>query len=369
LSNASTGRPILFIHSSDEMYGSDRMLLEVVEALPEEYRARALVWLPSDYGHGENPLCEQLQARGIAFDHVDLPVIRRRYLNPRGLWGMAGRGRSVRRRLAQVDPGEIFLVTSAVLPIAPLLGRKGRTRVFFYMQEIWHGNEGRGLATLARRVDRVVAISEASKASLPEYLQRRTVVVPNGTREPEAYQPVAPNDDGLVFLMAGRWDFWKGHTVLLEAWDAADCPGRLIIVGSPSVLGTGVDVDALVAASKRPDTIEVRGVVPDIGGVIDESDVMLVPSTQPEPFGLVTIEAFARGRPAITSAHGGLLETVQDGAGWLVPPNDVPALAERLRTVTAADVVAAGQAARRRYEEHYSRAAFRPAMAAALTQL
>ena len=363
----SNDRPILFIHSSDEMYGSDRMLLEVIGSLSEEDRARALVWLPSDYGHGENPLCTHLAAAGIAFDHVDMPVVRRRYLNPRGFLGLAGRARRVRRSLAQVDPSEIFLVTSAVLPIAPLLGRRGKTRVLFYMQEIWAGNEGRGLALLARRVDRVIAVSEAAKASMPEHLQRKTVIVRNGTPEPATVHHVAPKESGLVFLMAGRWDYLKGHAMLVQAWDEADCPGRLVIVGSPSVLGTGVDVDALVAASKRPETIDVRGVVPDLGRVIDEVDVMLIPSILPESFGLVAIEAFAHGRPAVGSAIGGLPETIQDGAGWLVPPDDVAALADLLRTLTPADVMTAGAAARRRYEEQYSQAAFRPAMNAALT--
>jgi glycosyltransferase involved in cell wall biosynthesis len=132
-------------------------------------------------------------------------------------------------------------------------------------------------------------------------------------------------------------------------------------------MGVAVDVPMLVAASSRPETVEVRGEVGDISAVIDQADVMLVPSTQPEPFGLVTIEAFARGRPVIASANGGLLETVKDGAGWLFTPGDVGELAERLRSLTRRDVVAAGEQARIRFELHYSREAFLVAMRAALS--
>lgn len=364
--HAASDKPILIIHSSDEMYGSDRMVLEMIGALSDADRARVVVWLPADYEHGATPLCEQLTAAGITNDHVDLPVLRRRYLNVRGLSGLAVRALAVRRRLALLDPSDVILATSAVLPIAPLLGRSRSARVLLYLQEIWQGKEARALSALAARVHRVIAVSEAAKASLATYLQPRAVVVPNGTAEPELYQPVDPNGGELVFLMAGRWDALKGHAVLIEAWDQARCPGRLIILGSPSSMGTGVDVRGMVASSLRPETIDVRGVVFDTGAVIDESDFLIVPSTQPESFGLVAIEAFARGRAVVASEIGGLPETVRDGSGWLVTPGDVHLLAQRLESLSRADAVVAGKAARQRYEEHYSQAAFRTAMGAAL---
>jgi len=366
LTESERNRPILIIHSSDDMYGADRMVLEVIGALPAEDRARVVVWLPTDYEHGPTPLCEQLEAGGISCEHLPLPILRRRYLNASGLSAMGGRVLETRRLLAEMNPSDIILATSAVLPIAPFLGRRGSTRVFLHMQEVWQGREGRVLGGLAARVDRIIAISEASKASLPPQLQERTVVVPNGTAEPESVVPLTDHSGELVFVTASRWNTWKGHETLIKAWDAADCPGRLIILGGPPVMGAAVDVRAMVAASRRPETIEVRGEVQDAGVVINDADVMIVPSTQPEPFGLVTIEAFARARPVLASANGGLLETVRDGSGWLVAGGDVSALADRLGSLTRAEVAEAGDSARHRYEQLYSRTAFRTAMSRAL---
>ena len=55
---------------------------------------------------------------------------------------------------------------------------------------------------------------------------------------------------------------------------------------------------------------------------------VIFPSVWPEPAGLVTLEAYARFRPIIASATGGIPEHIQDGkTGILVEPNNVQQLA------------------------------------------
>jgi glycosyltransferase involved in cell wall biosynthesis len=366
LTERAGDRPLLIVHSSDDMYGADRMVLEVIAALPARDRARTIVWLPADYAHGATPLCERLVAEGIACEHVPLPVVRRRYLNARGLVALASRAFDARRRIALLNPSDVILATSATLPLAAFITRSESVRVILHLQEIWQGREAQVLGALAGRVDRIIAISEASRASLPEHLSGRTVVVPNGTADPGATDPVSSRSGDLTFVVASRWNAWKGHEVLIRAWDEADCPGTLVILGGPPSMGTAVDVPGFVRSSRRPETIRLLGEVPDAGAEIAKADVMIVPSTQPEPFGLVTIEAFARARPVVASANGGLLETVREGAGWLVEPGSVPALANALRGLDRAQVALAGARARERYEQQYSIEAFQDGLRGAL---
>ena len=62
-----------------------------------------------------------------------------------------------------------------------------------------------------------------------------------------------------------------------------------------------------------------------------EASVVVMPSLWPEPFGLVGIEAFAAGRPAVASATGGIGDWLEDGvSGLLVPPADAGRLASAL---------------------------------------
>jgi len=63
--------------------------------------------------------------------------------------------------------------------------------------------------------------------------------------------------------------------------------------------------------------------------------IVVVPSMVEEVFGIVTIEAYAFGKPIIASNVGGLPELVrQDETGWLVEPGDVNALAQRMLSVS-----------------------------------
>ena len=49
------GTELLFVHSSDELYGADRVLGYILNSLTDSERRTARVWLPSDLEHGAFP--------------------------------------------------------------------------------------------------------------------------------------------------------------------------------------------------------------------------------------------------------------------------------------------------------------------------
>ena len=72
----------------------------------------------------------------------------------------------------------------------------------------------------------------------------------------------------------------------------------------------------------------------EIKSLYAQADICVVPSLWEEPFGMVALEAMAVGRPVIASRVGGLASIVLDGeTGFLVPPGDETALADRIRTL------------------------------------
>ena len=64
---------VVLVHSSNDRYGSDRVLLQVVETLAD----RSIeIWLPDDLGD-DGPLSSTLRARGHAVRVLPLPILRR----------------------------------------------------------------------------------------------------------------------------------------------------------------------------------------------------------------------------------------------------------------------------------------------------
>lgn len=358
---------ILFVHSSDELYGADRVLGYVLDALTEGERGRVRVWLPSDLEHGAFPLCEQLRARGVRVDHVPLPILRRANLTVGGLTDLARRSAAFRAYVRKLAPRTVYGTTSATLPaLAALRGEP--QELILHNQEVWKPREGQILGALAANVDRIIAISQATSDSMPASLADRTIVVPNTTPDPVELpgfvELAAVSESPLKFLAAGRWTANKGFDVLIDAWGSAK-PGQLTIVGGPPPSGAALPVAELVEASPAADTIDLVSEVDSINPLIARSHVVVMPSTWDEPFGLVALEGMAAGRPVVASRVGGLAQFVSEEVGWLVEPGDPAALAKVLAQITHAEVIAKGRRAREVYLERYSPPRFHEAWRAA----
>lgn len=343
---------LIFIHSSDELYGADRMLLEQLAAVPPGVRTQ--VWLPTDLGHPGLPLCAELTRRGVDVHHLDLPIIRRAYRTPRALASLTLRAARLRRAIRVARPDVVYCTTSAAALAAPIARTAGVPRVVGHIQEIWTRSDRYALVPLLSACHLLVAISAAVAARVPDRLRARVTVVPNCTPEPSEVQPLDGRTGPLTFVVASRWNGWKGHRTLLAAWNQVR-EGTLVVLGGPPPSGDAVDVRALVRDLDRPASVQVVGDVADPSAYLTRADVVVVPSDRAEPFGLVAIESFARARPVIGSAAGGLLDIITDRAdGWLYPPTDSVALGRLMAGLGRVEVRRAGDQARRTYEARFT---------------
>lgn len=342
------------------MYGADRMLVEILKALPSNDRAAVAVLIPDDLPPNDALLQKELTQLGVQTVIGPLPVLRRRYLSVHGLLPLFRRAWQTFRVMAKERPDVVYCTTSAMVLCLPLARLAGVRRVVLHVQEIWSPKEAFVLGLVARFATHVLSISSASLQSLGKSLSSRSQLMVNAHRDSgEALEPFRPRS-ATKFVVASRWNAWKGHRTLLRAWDTETTPGELVILGGPPPVGAGVDVHELVRELRHPDSVKIVGEVRDIGPYIDDADFLLLPSDSPEPFGLVLLEAFARGRAVIASRAGGVLDIVEEGHnGILYKAGDVDELRVALASASQDRARAMGSNARQRYLEKYSIEAYR----------
>ncbi len=197
----------------------------------------------------------------------------------------------------------------------------------------------------------------------PEWLRR-----PPSPQAVEWRRRLAPPDIPLVLTVSrlSRRDRYKGVDLSLEA-----C-ARLRRMGAEFRLAVVGDGDYAAVLQHRAHAAGIADWVHWLGNVeeaslvdlYDACDLFLLNSRAErgprglgvEGFGIVFLEAAARGKPAIGGRSGGIPDAVEDGVtGILVDPDDPRALAEALRQLLSDPAARArlGQAARARVEREY----------------
>jgi glycosyltransferase involved in cell wall biosynthesis len=199
-----------------------------------------------------------------------------------------------------------------------------------------------------RYVKAFVSISRAVTESAVRAGVDRSLIheIPNFVeRAPETSPPPMPA--ALAIGIFGRVTHWKGQKEFLRAAMQVlpRFPGlRVYIVGDASDGDPRYFDECREIAGSSPfaEQIEFTGVVTDVAAHYRKCTVVVHASIEPEPFGMVLIEAMAEARPVVASMLGAPPEIIQDGIeGYLVNPKDPAAIASRIATLLANPALAA----------------------------
>lgn len=143
-----------------------------------------------------------------------------------------------------------------------------------------------------------------------------------------------PLEDRKIILTIARLYPRKGHDVVLQALVEIKkkFPEVLYLI-----VGEGFNrkyLEEIVVSLNLTDNVIFTGEVPDVIDYLDICDVFVMASREEEGvegFGIVYLEAMARGKPVIGSRHGGVPEVISDGvSGYLIDPHDVSEIASTI---------------------------------------
>jgi len=376
---AAAPRKILFVHSSDDLYGADLILLDLVRRLDKQ-KFEPIVALPTDVP-GDGSLTRSLRKEGIRTLGLNMGILRRRFYSLAGVPLFVSRllysGWQLVRLIQRESISLVHSHTSAVLPGALAARVTGRPHVWQSLEIIvkprlvWKATAW----LMPRLSERVVSASlttlehlclgdplNREKGAVFHYgLDSDRIGAGQGTGgEVRKKWGVAP--DQAVVGMVARLSEWKGqdHFLNVAARVAKTHPqARFVVVG-----GTFDPSDRLPEELKRmaaelgiADRVRFDGFRSDIPAVLDALDIFVMPSTLPDPFPTAVLEAMAAGKPVVANAHGGSLEMVVDGVtGFLVPPEQPDAMAAAVRRLLddPSERLRLGESAQARLLSHFT---------------
>lgn len=368
------GLSILFVHQGFELYGSDRVFLQSVSAAAKQWPdARITVLLPRD-GLLRAALVSIVEDVRV----VDMAILRKSSLS---IAGVRQTGRFLRKVAAAFrtmrDYDVSYINTIMVVDYIVAAGFVRRARMI-HVHEMPSGVIA-VVFSLYLMWSRAFFVfnSLATRRSYLVPIWQRWSIVWNGVADCRA-RSAALSHETLNLLLIGRFNSWKGQGVLLRAV-ALLSPNihravKVRLVGG--VFGAQAhfldDVLKTVIELSLSDTVEVVPFTPDPSPHYSWADVVVVPSTKPEPFGLVAIEAMSAGRPVIAANHGGLAEIVIDGVtGSLVVPGSATSLAAAIVRYAEEPgrVLSEGEAGRKRFAAEFEESRYKEKIAAILEHL
>ncbi len=181
-----------------------------------------------------------------------------------------------------------------------------------------------------RRADAVIAVSEAIAAELREARLPSVHVLPNIVDGAEvgkiANEPAKLALPDRFVLFVGKLEANKGARDLIPAMAEAKTGLPLVVLGSGSW-------ERALREQAAKDGIEIH--LPgwaerdDVLRAMKRAAALLFPSTWPEPFSRVLLEALALGTPIAAMDTGGTGELVEDGVSGLLA-GDVTGLGDAL---------------------------------------
>jgi len=157
-------------------------------------------------------------------------------------------------------------------------------------------------------------------------------VIPNFSRIAPVDAVRKPSIRPLHLISYGRLVRKKGFDVLLRALKTLSDGGveATLIIG-----GRGPEAVALAALAQElgiSEKVSIGVWIDDVAAALDEADVFVLPSRD-EPFGIVMLEAMARGLPVVTTRTQGPLEVLTDNNAFFTDIGSVEDLVRALRQI------------------------------------
>lgn len=323
---------VLHLISSSGVYGAEKMVVGLCEALPQ---------------HGVSPTLAVFDNRHAR--NLEVADYARRYAVPVRLLRCGGRFDPatvlhLRKDISEVR-ADVLHVHGFKANLYGFLATRFGVPIVATNHRFDTGPQNRFDRPTLRRMDAVYAVSNEARDSLRTVYGVSATTIPNGV-DPRDFTGVIPSLDlpGPLVGMVARLSPEKAPEDFL-AVAAAIPEATFVVVGDGPLRG------ALEAAAGP--NVHFLGFREDMPAVYASLDVLVQPSLR-EGMPMTILEAMAAGLPVVATRVGAAGDVIDNGStGMLVPPRDVAAMTAAVRSLLRDDH-GIGSAARQEVAKSYT---------------
>lgn len=340
---------ILCIHQGAEFYGSDKVFYNSVITLNRIYDVYVI--LPQD-----GILKSNFEIAGIKVTVLRLFILRRSLLKlnkiPFGVKSLITDIINLKEIIYNKNIDIIYSNTIAVISgaiTAKILNKK----------HYWHIHEiiekPKILSIVIRFIinklsDKIIVVSNAVKNFVLYNNMENSFKIKllyNGfewgdylksyNNSSDYIKKLGIRSNNIIITCVGRLHFWKGQDLLLKSFNLLSQSNsniKLLLIGDvfPGYEYIREKLIHFVEEKSLSEKVIFLGFRLDIPNLMHISDIIVIPSIQPDPFPTTVLEAMASGKAVIGAKIGGIPEMIRHGkSGLLFTPNDENDLSNKIQ--------------------------------------
>tara|TARA_B110000240_G_C13502584_1_gene454530 strand:+ start:2390 stop:3499 length:1110 start_codon:yes stop_codon:yes gene_type:complete len=327
---------ILMIHQGYEMYGSDKMFVQSADALRYDNPDNDIdIWIPK-----RGVLYDLFLKKGFNTEIKSLSILRKNIFIPFNLFNWIGFSNklivNIINFIKLFKTYDIIYINTITIIDAIIAARFVKRKKFIHVHEMPKGIMLK-IFTCFLRLSRskLIFISKAVSDTFSQASNNSALLL-NGVPCINEYI-VDFNKCNMRILLIGRINSWKGHKLLLEAISMLSIKIleeiELRIVGDvfEDQFFYKEELEELVKNLELEKNVYFYSFSNTPADFYNWANIVIVPSTSPEPFGLVAIEAMSIAKTVIVANHGGLKEIVTNKLdGLTFKPNNVLDLVSKI---------------------------------------
>ena len=328
-----SAKRILLLHSSNDMYGASRIVLQVVDIL---IKAKYEVYVLLPY---KGVLDKIITDKGASCSTYNLGVFRKKYLNLKGLCNRLLKIKKATNYISDyIDKYDIDLLytSTSVIISGGLAAKKKGILSMSHIHEIPTGNKlyETFIGLFVRYFStKVIAVSSSVEKHWQPYLKKTQlekvyngIVFPISDAPENSKRKISPN---VTVTSIARLIPYKGHKYFIEVAKELfklNNQYQFLIVGDtfPGYESYEQELKTLVIKNDLHQNIHFLGYRTDIEAILAESDLFFHPSIAPDPLPTVLFEAIKMKVPLAATDLGGAVEILDNGNCGLLVPHSNP---------------------------------------------